>query len=72
MATLPNWRELQITDKQDRFIRSLINNGAPDFSGTTRGDAWDYINDNIMFKYRTEYLDYDGYIESMFDISDFC
>ena len=43
------WRNLPMTDKQKEIIRKnqLNPNWTHDFKGTTRGEAFDYINKNI-------------------------
>lgn len=64
MATLPNWRSLPITDKQHDFIIELSDTyGAPDFTGSTRGEACDYIK---------EYIDLYHYYESEMNWLDIC
>ena len=42
-----NWRDLEITEKQKRFISVMQEFVDEPFYGTTRGEAADYINRNI-------------------------
>lgn len=44
MAT---WRDLPITEKQREFIETMQEFVDERFTGTTRGEAADYINRNI-------------------------
>lgn len=53
------WRNDPITDKQKRMISEMQEdagmNGSwiPPFNGTTKGDACDYIHDNLRTVYRS-------------------
>lgn len=44
---MAKWRELEITEKQRKFIEAMQEYGCDEFNGTTRGEAADYINKNI-------------------------
>ena len=44
------WRNEPMTEKQRTFISNLQRNGAPQFTGKTKGEAHDYIK-----QYKCEY-----------------
>lgn len=48
---METWRNLPITEKQREFIKTMQEFVDECFTGTTRGEAADYINRNIeLFK----------------------
>ena len=62
---MENWRELEPTEKQMNLIRDIDRFLPNSFSGSTRGDASDYINKNkgaIELAYSSEWALTHGYL----------
>ena len=62
---MSNWKNEPITEKQKRFIEQMNEFSPyplPPFKGTTKGEAYVYINRNIDLASASEWAIENGYI----------
>ena len=59
------WRNEPMTEKQRTFISNLRHNGAPQFMGETKGEAFDYIK-QYKYEYKYPTIGYDELAEDVY------